>query len=75
VSKIQKLPARKAKRNRTILAVVLVVFALLLVIGGVMMYQATVGPVQQQIRDIMVSEQAAAGQTAVRESQLTREAQ
>lgn len=75
MSKIQKLPSRRAKKNRTVIAIALFVLAFLLVVGGVMMYQATVGPVQQAVIDAARTQRAEAGQTAVREGQLTREAQ
>lgn len=60
--------------KRTRLAIVLFVLAGLLIVGGAWYFVDTTRRASQHVTDVMTTERAAAGQTAVYIGQLTRQA-
>ncbi len=57
--------------KRTGMAIALILLAALLVIGGVMYFNATLQPSSDLLRDTVMTRAAGAGQTAVYEFRLT----
>jgi len=63
------------RERRVLIVVALILCAVLLIGGGVWLYHTTIAMPQQHVIEVMRTQRAEAGQTAVREFELTRQAQ
>lgn len=63
------------QERKRLLALALIMLAVLLVVGGVLGFAATVNEAGQQLNNVVFTQAAEAGETAVRQHQLTQAAQ